>query len=165
MSFGNFTCSKCGKSISSTTSVCPHCGISLAGIRCSKCGHTGSSTDFIGNICPKCHAGLATASQPQVKRCPQCGQEWDYYFCNACGKTGWFYLIFTLVFALVITVGFSLGYLSHQLVFDLFKPDPYVACSTIGFGLVAAYCWYMSLGALIRRGRSRKSRKSVNRNH
>ena len=47
MSFGNFTCSKCGKSVSGTASVCPHCGINLAGVRCSHCGYTGSAADFL----------------------------------------------------------------------------------------------------------------------
>lgn len=151
MSFGNFTCSKCGKSVSGTASVCPHCGINLAGVRCSHCGYTGSAADFLGNRCPQCHSVAGAASTSNERGCPQCGYHpWNYFFCYKCGKTNWFLVISSLIGAAVITIYLSYGYISHNLIFDLSaKPDPNTACLTIFFGGIALYGGWMSIAALI----------------
>ena len=161
MSFGNFTCSKCGKSISSTANVCPNCGARLAGVRCRHCGFTGSSTDFIGNRCPQCHVAVGAASTSKEKGCPQCGfSAWNGFFCMKCGKTNWFLVIFSLIGAVLVTTFLSYGYISQKLIFDLSaKPDPNTACLTIIFGFLALYGGWMSVAALIQWGRSKKHRK------
>lgn len=51
-----YTCGRCGRAVSKSTRVCPHCGARLAGIKCQNCGFIGSETDFVADRCPKCHS-------------------------------------------------------------------------------------------------------------
>ena len=51
-----YTCGRCGRGVTKTTRICPHCGARLAGIKCQSCGFVGSETDFAGDRCPKCRS-------------------------------------------------------------------------------------------------------------
>jgi hypothetical protein len=57
-----FTCGNCGGIIDKTTSVCPHCGARLSGIKCQNCGFYGDASAFVGDHCPKCKAYVKVSS-------------------------------------------------------------------------------------------------------
>ena len=57
-----YTCGNCSGVISKSTSVCPHCGVSLAGIQCAKCHFTGTASDFVNDRCPKCGTRIQVES-------------------------------------------------------------------------------------------------------
>jgi len=67
-----YTCGRCGRSVTKSTRVCPHCGAQLAGIKCQNCGFAGSETDFIADRCPQCNSVVqmpqsAPSSRPSGK--------------------------------------------------------------------------------------------------
>ncbi len=63
MSITVYSCSNCHKSISKSTRVCPHCHVSLAGIRCQSCYFTGGEKDFANDLCPKCGVRVVLPKQ------------------------------------------------------------------------------------------------------
>jgi hypothetical protein len=60
-----FTCGHCGQRVDESTVVCPHCGVSLRGIRCL-CGFVGQKSDFIGGRCPKCGSFVSSLSVEEI---------------------------------------------------------------------------------------------------
>ena len=79
-----YTCGKCGGSVSKNAGRCPHCGVLLSGIRCTSCGFTGSERDFAGDRCPKCGSFVqvdrppATPSGVKCMNCGFTGSKWDF---------------------------------------------------------------------------------------
>lgn len=49
-----YTCGHCGKAISKSTRTCPHCRVSLSGIKCQACSYVGDESDFADDRCPRC---------------------------------------------------------------------------------------------------------------
>lgn len=48
-----FYCENCGRRVSESDEVCPHCGAFFTAIKCPHCGYRGKTHEF-GNGCPKC---------------------------------------------------------------------------------------------------------------
>lgn len=91
-----YTCGSCGRSVTKTTRVCPHCGARLSGIKCQSCGFVGTETDFTGDRCPKCRSVVCVSSQQSttaaaVEICKGCGRskKSSDRTCPYCGYTQW----------------------------------------------------------------------------
>ena len=104
-----YTCGRCGRGVTKTTRVCPHCGARLAGIKCQTCGFIGSETDFAGDRCPKCRSVVRvsrqkpTSAAPKMETCKGCGRsikssDWT---CPHCGHTQWGYIVGPGLFSLL----------------------------------------------------------------
>jgi RNA polymerase subunit RPABC4/transcription elongation factor Spt4 len=103
-----YTCGHCGRSVTKTTRVCPHCGARLAGIKCQSCGFVGSETDFAGDRCPKCRSVVRVSSQKSSQStCKKCGRSMESgeITCSHCGHTNWG----TIVIAGMIALGLLSG--------------------------------------------------------
>ena len=86
MSYEIYKCSHCGKQVSRTTSVCPHCNGNLVAVKCRVCGYGSSGVDFVGDRCPKCHSDVPSSRNPEMKFCPKCHKTWDGILCDHCSK-------------------------------------------------------------------------------
>jgi hypothetical protein len=100
-----YTCGRCGRSVSKTTTVCPHCSAILSGIKCQNCGFVGLKTDFIQDRCPRCNT-VHISSQPATPVmgiCEGCGQSINTsdLTCSHCGYTRWGVIITNAIFALI----------------------------------------------------------------
>jgi predicted amidophosphoribosyltransferase len=100
-----YTCGCCGKPVSKSTRVCPHCGARLAGIKCQSCGFVGSESDFAGDRCPKCRSVVRVNRQQSTskpERCAKCGQPMQSgeVTCAHCGYTRWGQIVVVAILGL-----------------------------------------------------------------
>ena len=100
-----YTCGHCGRTVSKSTRVCPHCGTRLGGIRCNNCGFLGSETDFLGDRCPKCGSQVTTSRA--LRKC-RCGKRL-WMFCGDCGEINWGIVRATLFFGIVAALATIYG--------------------------------------------------------
>ena len=114
--YTQYTCGKCGGSISKTTHICPHCRANLSGIRCKNCGFVGSELSFIGDRCPKCYTyrhPTPTTSNPTTEACPKCHRSLGDVENPLCENCGWIYwepiIIFLSGLSLILLIVFFFG--------------------------------------------------------
>lgn len=67
MQYAIYTCGNCDKVVSKSTRVCPHCRVSLAGIRCKACSFVGGEKDFANDLCPRCGARVVRPANSEAE--------------------------------------------------------------------------------------------------
>src|SRR5688572_837646 len=67
-----YQCSNCRQAVSKSDRVCPHCRVSLVGIRCQNCGFVGGEQDFPNDLCKKCGSRVVKAADP-AEESPELG--------------------------------------------------------------------------------------------
>jgi hypothetical protein len=169
MDSGNYTCSRCGASVTKITTVCPNCHATLRGITCAQCHYTGNGSEFVGDRCPKCHAVVkndnpygippfdspreVSSSTTEGKKCPICGQRRNGDSCEYCGNMNWLYFSIYLVLALGLT------YLPIYFNNTVSKSTGSGVLNIAIAGLFAAAFWFFIIRNLIRWILNIKSRK------
>ncbi len=151
----NYTCSRCGASVTKTTRVCPGCHANLAGIKCKHCGFMGIEADFVNDRCPKCHSTVTSSKASNVKYCRKCSRQWDGMYCEHCGNTNKTTVVWLIIGAIFST--FILVLSLAKLVDGKLETENFW-CGLIGFGAGAAYCWFRLIDFWEKRKRSGKTR-------
>lgn len=140
-----YTCGRCGRSVTKTTRVCPHCGAQLAGIKCQNCGFIGSETDFAGDRCPKCRSVVyvnrqqSASAAPAMQTCKGCrrsikSSDWT---CPHCGYTQWGSIVGMGIFSLFCLSAILWGSQIEQ------------PLCTWGGGIVGAVCLLITISAVV----------------
>jgi DNA-directed RNA polymerase subunit RPC12/RpoP len=128
-----YQCSRCGKTVSKSDRVCPHCRALLAGIRCTRCGFVGVEKDFANDLCPKCGSYVRTSStqgEPVEKS-----------------------TIFIMILGFFATI-FTFVALKDAMTEN--KVFASVGCCPVVFGVVAIICWIYVIYTFAERKKSKK---------
>jgi len=155
MFFTNFTCSRCGATVTKTTRVCPKCHANLAGIKCKNCGFMGIEADFVNDRCPKCRSTVTTSSTAAVKYCPKCRKKWDEWFCDKCGHTNWVMVVMFIIWMLIATTFAVAAILS---LLKVIPESENVWCVLLPSALGAGYFWFRLINIWSRRRKYKKTR-------
>ena len=144
-----YTCGRCGRVVSKSTTVCPGCGARLSGIKCQNCGFIGSKTDFAGDRCPKCRSVVRvprqqSSSSKKQQTCKKCGKSMasGEVTCPRCGYTRWG----TLFTMFLVSVACGTVFLWGPIAFG---SDPGAICIGAG-GLVGAVGLWITISLVIK---------------
>jgi len=146
----SYTCGHCQKSVSKDSTVCPHCGARLVGIKCRNCGFSGARADFQNDLCPKCGSAV-TAAAPA--RCPKCKARWDSWFCEKCGRAGWGRVVWFSLFGLA-GVGAIVSFVHLYLGWNALT-----VLITLGISVVPGFLLYAPVRTVAKVWKRRKRRR------